>query len=57
MAKHLRTEKEYERALERVANLMDAEPDSPEEANLNRLVDKIVEYEKAQFFNNEGEWR
>lgn len=41
------TEAEYFAALARASDLMDAEPDSPEEAELVRLAIAIEEYEAA----------
>ncbi len=43
------TEQEYEDALKRVEELMDAEPNSPEEDELANLAMKIEGYEKVHF--------
>ena len=43
--KPIRTEEEYEAALARVEVLMDAEPDTPEDEELDPLVDLVELYE------------
>lgn len=43
--KPVRTEEEYEAALARIEILMDAEPDTPEDAELDLLVDLVLLYE------------
>jgi HTH-type transcriptional regulator / antitoxin HigA len=43
------TEEEYQAALSMVEDLFDAPPDSPEEAELMRLVTLIEEYEDEQY--------
>ena len=40
---------EYEAALLRIDQLMDADPNSDEEIELNRLADLIIEYEDYHF--------
>ena len=47
--KVIKTEAEYEEALERVNALMDATPDSPEEEELEVLVLLIEKYEKEHY--------
>ena len=43
--KPVRTEEEYEAALARIEILMDAEPDTPEDTELDLLVDLVLLYE------------
>ncbi len=43
--KPVRTEEEYEAALARIEILMDAEPDTPEDEELDLLVDLVLLYE------------
>lgn len=43
------TEEEYEAALKRVDELMDAQPGTPEAEELRNLADNIVAYEQAHF--------
>ena len=43
--KPVRTEEEYEAALARIEVLMDAEPDTPEDEELDLLVDLVLLYE------------
>ncbi len=43
--KAIRSEKDYEAALARISELMDAEPDSPEDEELDVLVDLVELYE------------
>lgn len=46
--KIIKTEKDYERALARINDLMDADPDTPEGDNLELLVALVEMYEKAK---------
>ncbi len=48
---HLRikTEEEYERALKRIEELMDAEAGTPEEDELVRLTDIVEAYEEEHY--------
>lgn len=43
------TEQEYEAALKRVDELMDAEAGTPQAEELSNLADKIVAYEQEHF--------
>ena len=45
--KPVRTEEDYEAALARIDELMDAEPNSPEGAELDLLVDLVELYEST----------
>lgn len=45
----IRTERDYEEALDRVEVLMDAPPDSAEDRELDVLVDLVEEYEDKHF--------
>ncbi len=46
--KIIKTEKDYERALARINDLMDADPDTPEGDKLELLVALVEMYEKAK---------
>ena len=45
----IKTERAYERALEEIYGLMDAEPDTPEDERLDALVDLVVAYEDKHY--------
>ena len=45
----MKTKAEYSKALDRIEELMDAEPDSQEELELDRLVDEVMKYEEKHF--------
>ena len=45
----LMNEEEYLTAMKRIEELMDAEPGSPEEAELDRLANDVIAYEKLHF--------
>jgi len=45
----IRSEAEYQMALDEVAGLMDAVPGTPEEARLNKLADEIIVYEEKHY--------
>ena len=47
--KKINSKEEYEQVLERIYELMDAEPGSPEEEELDLLVDIADKYEEEQF--------
>lgn len=49
----IKTEQDYLAALDRVAALMDAEPDSPEERELERLSAAVERYEKSGYADDE----
>ncbi len=45
-------EKEYQTALKRIEELMDAKAGSPEGEELERLSEKVVAYEECHFFSS-----
>jgi HTH-type transcriptional regulator/antitoxin HigA len=47
--KVIKTEAEYEAALARVADLMDAQPGSPDEQDLELFALLVEQYEQAHF--------
>lgn len=47
--KQIRTEADYEAALARISSLLDAEPYSPDDAELDRLSDLVADYEAEHF--------
>jgi HTH-type transcriptional regulator/antitoxin HigA len=47
--KIIKTEKEYENALARINDLMDADPDTPEGDELGLLVTMVEMYEKTEY--------
>jgi HTH-type transcriptional regulator/antitoxin HigA len=46
--KVIRTEKDYEKALARINDIMDADPGTPERDELELLVTLVEVYEKAK---------
>ncbi len=49
ISKVIKTEKEYEKALARINDLMDADPGMPEGDELELLVTMVEMYEKAKY--------
>ena len=47
--KIIKTEKDYEKALARINDLMDADPGTPEGDELERLVTLVEMYEKVKY--------
>lgn len=47
--KQVRTEADYEAALARISALLDAEPYSPDDEELDRLSDLVADYEAEHF--------
>ena len=43
------TEQRYEKMIERIDRLMDAEADTPEAFELNWLADRVVAYEEKHY--------
>ncbi len=46
--KVIKTEKDYDRALDRINDLMDADPGTSEEDELEKLVTLVEHYEEAK---------
>jgi HTH-type transcriptional regulator/antitoxin HigA len=47
--KNIKTEKDYEKALARINDLMDADPDTPEGDELELLITMVEMYEKMNY--------
>ena len=47
--KIIKTEKDYNKALARINDLMDADPDTPEGDKLELLVTMVEMYEKTEY--------
>ncbi|WP_199325191.1 hypothetical protein [Phormidium sp. FACHB-1136] len=47
--KTIETEADYENALARITNLMDAAPDTPESGELDRLATLVEAYEDQRY--------
>lgn len=47
--KNIKMEKDYEKALARINDLMEADPGTPEGDELERLVTLVEKYEKVKY--------